>query len=100
MEIPPQPTQPIVPPGTVRPSDGALPENMPVPPLPEGSENLPVPPQPQGGEDMSMPQLPGGVEPPQDGFGRQPVLTITGTLSTEFPIHEGANHFMQVQPAA
>ena len=100
VQIPPQPTNPIVTQGTVQPSPEEQPENMPVPPLPEGGGNMPVPPS--TGEDsaqMPMPQLPGGVMPPRDGSGMPPVQVVTGTRSTDFPITKGANYFSMVRAA-
>ena len=101
VEIPPQPTTPIVTHGTVQPSQGTQPENMPVPSMPEGGGNMPVPPgRPgEGSENMPMPQLPGGVMPPQDGSGKQPIQIVTGTVSTDFPITQGANYFSNVRAA-
>ena len=96
VEIPPQPTVPIVTQGTVQPPSGEQPENMPVPPMPDGSENMPVPPMPQGGENMPVPPM------PQDGWNRQPVTVFPadGLMSDTFPIHIGANHFSMVRPMA
>ena len=98
VEIPPQPTMPIVTQGTVQPPQGEQPENMPVPVPPEDGGNMPVPPMPEGSEDMPMPVPPAGVESGE--FGRQPVtiLPATGVLSTDFPITQGANHFSMVRP--
>ena len=92
VEIPPQPTNPIVP-------QGERPENMPVPDFQEGFApgQMPVPPMPQEGEEMPMPELPGGVQPPEGGFHGQPIQTAV--LSTEFPIREGANYFGFLQIA-
>ena len=99
VEIPPQPTVPIVTHGTVQPPpEGDRPADMPVPQPPDGAENMPVPPElPAGAENMPVPELPEGVEPPQDGFGRQPVQVITGVLSTDFAVAEGANYFTNVR---
>ena len=101
VEIPPQPTQPIVTQGTVQaPAEGDRPADMPVAQFPEGSQGqMLVPPIPPEGEDMPVPQLPEGVTPPEDGFGRQPItLTpIAGELVTEFEITQGANYFVQVR---
>ena len=102
VEIPPQPTNPIVTHGTVQsPPQGEGPADMPVAQFPQGSEGqMPVPPMPpEGGENMPMPQLPEGVDPPQDGSGRQPGKITTGVLSTDFPIVPGANYFTMVQAA-
>ena len=112
VEIPPQPTQPIVTHGDQPAPDMSvqgqppaipeMPEDMPVPQFPEGSEGqMPNAQFPEGGEgNMPMPQLPEGVEPPQDGFGRQPIgnVQIVGTLSTDFPLTSGANYFTNVRP--
>ena len=73
-------------------------------PMPDfgGSDpsQMPVPPMPPEGENMPMPQLPEGVEPPQEGFGRQPIGTVViGVLSTDFPITSGANYFTDLRPA-
>ena len=99
VEIPPQPTMPIVTQGTAAPPEGDRPADMPVPPeLPEGAENMPVPPElPEGMENMPVPELPEGVEPPQDGGHRQPVQVITGSLSTDFAVVQGANYFTNVR---
>ena len=99
VEIPPQPTQPIVTHGTIQPPpEGDRPADMPVVQIPQGGEGqmviLPVPPE---GEDMPVPELPEGITPPQEGFDRQPVQVITGVLSTEFAVVEGANYFMNVR---
>ena len=124
VEIPPQPTQPVVTHGedgeTV--TDGQTPTpdmseqsqqmpipefpegdpgQMPVPEMPEGAENMPMPEMPEGGEDMPVPELPDGVEPPADGDrGRQPWGgTVTaGELTTEFTLNAGANYFINVAP--
>ena len=98
VEIPPQPTMPIVTQGTVQPPAGEQPENMPVPPQPEDGGNMPVPPMPEGSEDMPMPVPPAGVEP--GGSDRQPITVLPATcvLSTDFPITQGANHFSMVRP--
>ena len=99
VEIPPQPTQPIVTHGTVQPPPGGdRPADMPVAQFPQGSEGqMPVPPMPPEGENMPMPQLPEGVEPSKDGFDRQPIQVVTGVCSTDFPVTEGANYFMNVR---
>ena len=98
VEIPPQPTMPIVTQGTVQPPAGEQPENMPVPPMPENGGSMPTPPLPEGSEAMPMPEPPAGVESGE--FGRQPVnvLPATGVLSEEFPIKQGANYFYMVRP--
>lgn len=98
VQIPPQPTMPIVTQGTVQPPTGEQPENMPVPPMPEDGGEMPTPPIPEDSENMPMPQPPAGVEPPQGS--KQPVQVITGTLSTDFPIREGANYFTNLRPMA
>ena len=101
VEIPPQPTQPIVTHGTVQaPPEGDRPADMPVAQFPQGSEGqMFVPPIPPEGEDMPMPQLPEGVTPPQEGM--QPILItpIAGEMTKEFEIKAGANYFMQVREA-
>ena len=100
VEIPPQPTQPIVTHGTAQPpAEGDRPADLPVPPMPpEGAENMPVPPMPpEGAENMPVPQLPEGATPPKEAFDRQPVEIITGVLSTEFAVVEGANYFVNVR---
>ena len=99
VEIPPQPTVPIVTHGTIQsPPEGDRPADMPVPQPPDGAENMPVPPElPAGAENMPVPELPEGVEPPQDGFGHQPIEGITGVLSTDFAVTEGANYFTNVR---
>ena len=101
VEIPPQPTQPIVTHGTIQPPpEGDRPEDMPVAQFPEGGQGqmivLPMPPE---GENMPVPQLPEGVEPPQEG--KQPVIftPIAGEMTKEFEIKPGGNHFMQVREA-
>ena len=100
VEIPPQPTMPIVTQGTVQPPAGEQPENMPVPPMPENGGSMPTPPLPEGSEAMPMPEPPAGVESGE--FGRQPVnvLPATGVISEEFPIKQGANYFYMVRPVA
>ena len=115
VEIPPQPTVPIVTHGEQPTPDmsvqgegptipempgGEGPADMPVPQFPEGSDGqMPVPPMPADGENMPMPQLPEGVEPPRDGFGRQPIDTVVvGVLSTDFPLKPGANYFTDLRP--
>ena len=92
VEIPPQPTMPIV-------TQGERPADMPVPPeLPEGAENMPVPPElPEGAENMPVPELPEGATPPREYFDRQPIEGITGVLSTDFAVVEGANYFTNVR---
>ena len=101
VEIPPQPTQPIVTHGTVQPPpEGDRPEDMPVAQFPQGGEGaMAVPPMPPEGESMPVPELPEGVEPPQEG--KQPVIftPIAGEMTKEFEIKEGGNHFMQVREA-
>ena len=99
VEIPPQPTQPIVTQGTVQaPPDGDRPTDMPVAQFPQGSEGqMSVPPMPEGGENMPMPELPDGVQAPQGGFDRQPVQIVTGVLSTDFAVAAGANYFTNVR---
>ena len=100
VEIPPQPTVPIVTHGTVVTiPDGERPADMPVPQFPEGSEGqMPVPPMPQEGGDLPTTQLPEGV----DGFGRQPIgdTVIVGILSTDFHLKPGANYFTHLRPVA
>ena len=98
VEIPPQPTQPVVTQGTLQPPQGEQPENMPVPPMTGEGTEMPTPPIPEGSENMPMPQPPAGVVPPQNGM--QPIQVITGTLSTDFPIQEGANYFTNLRPVA
>ena len=109
VEIPPQPTQPIVTHGeqptpdmSVQGEDPTIPEmpagdppaDMPMPDF-GGSDpsQMPVPPMPADGENMPMPQ------PPQEGFGRQPIGSVViGVLSTDFPITPGANYFTNLRP--
>ena len=100
VEIPPQPTNPVVTHGTVPPPQGEQPENMPVPPMPEGSGDMPVPPMPQGSEEMPMPGMPEGVEPSKGGGENYILIPVTGVLSAEFPITRGANYFSGVRPVA
>ena len=101
VEIPPQPTQPVVTQGTVQsPPQGERPADMPVAQFPEGSQGqMFVPPMPSEGEDMPVPQLPDGVEPPAGGVGAQPITItpVAGEPVTEFEITQGANYFMQVK---
>ena len=100
VEIPPQPTQPIVTQGTVQaPPEGDRPADMPVAQFPQGGEGqMGVPPElPEGTENMPVPQLPEGVTPPQGGFDRQPIQGVTGVLSTDFAVVEGANYFTNVR---
>ena len=99
VEIPPQPTQPIVTHGSTQPpAEGDRPADMPVIQIPQGGEGqmviLPVPPE---GEDMPLPELPEGATPPKEAFDRQPIQIITGVLSTEFAVTQGANHFVNVR---
>ncbi len=75
VEIPPQPTMPIVTHGTAQPPQGEQPENMP------------------------MPNMPQGVEPPQGGGQNYIMIPATGILSTNFPITQGANYFSGLRPA-
>ena len=98
VEIPPQPTNPVVTHGTVQPPQGEQPEKMPVPPMPEGSGDMPVPPMPQGSEEMPMPGMPEGVEPSKGGGENFILIPVTGVLSAEFPITRGANYFSGVRP--
>ena len=100
VEIPPQPTNPVVTHGTVQPPQGEQPEKMPVPPMPEGSGDMPVPPMPQGSEEMPMPGMPEGVEPSKGGGENFILIPVTGVLSAEFPITRGANYFSGVRPVA
>ena len=100
VEIPPQPTNPVVTHGTVQPPQGEQPEKMPVPPMPEGSGDMPVPPMPQGSEEMPMPGMPEGVEPSKGGGENYILIPVTGVLSAEFPITRGANYFSGVRPVA
>ena len=100
VEIPPQPTQPVVTHGTVQPpAEGDRPADMPAVQIPQGgAENMPVPPiPPEGAENMPVPELPEGATPPKEAFDRQPVQVITGVLSTEFAVVEGANYFVNVR---
>ena len=100
VEIPPQPTQPIVTQGTVQPPQGEQPENMPVPQFPQGGEgNMPVPNMPQNSAEMPMPDLPEGVQPPQGGGQNFMVIPATGVVSTDFAITRGANYFSSIRPA-
>lgn len=98
VEIPPQPTNPVVTHGAVQPPQGEQPEKMPVPPMPEGSGDMPVPPMPQGSEEMPMPGMPEGVEPSKGGGENFILIPVTGVLSAEFPIARGANYFSGVRP--
>ena len=100
VEIPPQPTNPVVTHGTVQPPQGEQPEKMPVPPMPEGSGDMPVPPMPEGSEEMPMPGMPEGVEPSKGGGENFILIPVTGVLSAEFPITRGANYFSGVRPVA
>ena len=98
VEIPPQPTNPVVTHGTVQPPQGEQPEKMPVPPMPEGSGDMPVPPMPRGSEEMPMPGMPEGVDPSKGGGENYILIPVTGVLSAEFPIARGANYFSGVRP--
>ena len=99
VELPPQPTQPIVTQGVVQePPAGERPENMPVPPMTGDGAQMPVPPMPGGGEDMPIPELPEGVTPPEGGHQGMTLIPVTGVLTTEFEIREGANYFTNVRP--
>ena len=99
VEIPPQPTVPIVTHGTVQPPpEGDRPADMPVAQLPgNGGDNMPVPPMPPEGENMPVPELPEGATPPKEAFDRQPIEGITGVLSTDFAVVQGANYFTNVR---
>ena len=118
VEIPPQPTQPIVTHG-VQPTpdmsvqgegpaigempDGERPTDMPIPDFGGfDPSQMPVPPMPQEGADLPATQLPEGVEPPRDGFGRHPIgdTVIVGILSTDFHLKPGANYFTSLRPVA
>lgn len=99
IEIPPQPTTPVA----VQGGEGGMPE-----PPQGGAEGMPEPPEggqppkapgeapPEGGHPPKGPgeAPPEGGRPPQD----------SGFLSTApvqvFPITEGANYFLNVQPVA
>ncbi len=87
VELPPQPTQPLVTHGAVGQApvtDGT------VPTFPEGER-----PEPPEGE---MPELPEGFTPPEGGFaGRPQQGAFQGELSTEFEIQTGGNYFSGVQ---
>ena len=85
MEIPPQPTVPLEIQGMEPPQGGEMPENMPVPQFPQGGEG-----------QMPMPERPAGGTPPQGGM-QQPVQVITGVLSTDFAVVQGANYFTNVR---
>ena len=100
VEIPPQPTTPIVTQGTVQPPQGEQPENMPVPDFSGDFDpsQMPVPNMPQGGEEMPMPNMPTGVQPPQGGGQSYMVIPVTGVLSTDFAITQGANYFSSIRP--
>ena len=104
VEIPPQPTNPVVTQGQVQPPQGQQPENMPVPDFSEGFApgQMPGGPAPQGGENMPVPGMPQGVNPPQGGgFGGQffpGTVIITGEAVVEFVLTQGANYFSNVMP--
>ena len=102
VEIPPQPTNPVVTHGTVQPPQGEGPEKMPVPDFSGETDpsQMPVPPMPQGSEEMPMPGMPEGVEPSKGGGENFILIPVTGGLSTEFPITRGANYFSGVRPVA
>ena len=99
VEIPPQPTNPIVTQGTVQPPQGEMPENMPVPDFSEGFApgQMPAGPVPQEGADMPMPQMPGGVKPDR-GEGFQGTVTVM-ELTKEFTLAAGANYFSHLTAA-
>ena len=115
VEIPPQPTVPIVTHGDDQqpapdmsvkgegPAIPGRPEDMPIGQPPEGFDpsQMPNVQFPGGGEgNMPMPQLPEGVQPPQDGSGRQPMgdSFVVELLTSEFPITPGANYFSNLYP--
>ena len=102
VEIPPQPTTPVVTQGTVQPPQGEQPENMPVPDFSQGFDPGQMPnaqfPGSQG--NMPVPELPEGVEPGGSGSQSVTVIPGTGAISELFPIVRGANYFYMVQPAA
>lgn len=100
VEIPPQPTQPLVTQGVQEPPSGQMPEDMPVPEMPEGgAAQMPNPNMSGNSEQMPIPELPEGVEPGgrQDGQGEAVVIPSVA-LFTEFAITQGANYFMNVGP--
>ena len=98
VEIPPQPTNPIVIHGNGQPPEGERPADMPVPPMTGDPGQMPVPDMSERGESMPIPELPEGVTPPADGFGRQPGdLVVIGIRSTDFPIAAGANYFTDLR---
>ena len=102
VEIPPQPTNPVVTQGTVvQPPQGEQPENMPVPDFSGDFDpsRMPVPQMPQGSEEMPpMPGMPEGVQPSKDGGQNYIVIPATGVLSTDFAITRGANYFSNIRP--
>ena len=117
VEIPPQPTNPIVTQGQQPTPDlsvqgegpmipdmpqGERPEDMPVPDFSQGFDpgQMPNVQFPEGGEgNMPMPQLPEGVEPPQNGSRPGGNFTVVGALSSDFTLTAGANYFTGVQRA-
>jgi len=100
VEIPPQPTNPVVTHGTVQePPAGDRPADMPVPPMDGQGGSMPMPSMPEGAENMPMPQLPDGVTPPEGGRENMTLIPVTGVLSTDFPVKAGANYFTNVKAA-
>ena len=109
VEIPPQPTVPIVthdigqqpaPDMSVKGEGPAIPDS------PDGEPPADMPMPDFGGFDPSLmpeggqpPQMPEGMAPPRDGFGRQPIgdSLMVEMLTTDFPISPGANYFTNLQ---
>ena len=93
VQIPPQPTVPVVP-------QGEQPEDMPVPDFSEGFApgQMPASPMPQDGEDMPLPNMPAGVTPPQGGGQWVQQYPASGELIREFTMTEGSNYYHFVRP--
>ncbi len=87
VEIPPQPTQPLV------TQDVDEPPTMPDGELPEGFQ--------PGGEPPEGFQPPAGQQPPEGGFQdyRPPKNVVQGAATKEFQIQSGGNYFANVTEA-
>ena len=115
VEIPPQPTQPVVTQGEGQQPTPDMSEQGTEIPIPENPGEMQVPGEmPEGGamgqmtppsaDVPTMPEgetMPQGMEVPQGGqqggFGGMGGMTM-GTLTAEFTLTQGANYFTNVQP--
>ncbi len=102
VEIPPQPTQPLVTQGMAEPPakpDGEPPEGFQMPEGQEPPEGFQMP----EGQEPPMGFAPSDdLQPPEGGFQayRPPQNVVQGAASTEFQIQSGANYFANVTEAA